>query len=274
MNVSRSGYYKYIKREGKHNSYERVRESIKPLIKKYYISNPTWGSARVNKQIKKDYGIIVSNNLVWKCRNKLGLQSVVRKKRRKNLSIGEEHTKYPNILKGNFNTDRPFEKIVSDTTMIGHKGRVYDFNVYLDLFNNEIISYDLSVSNYGFGRKNHYAAAKLFLIEKEKRGYIDKETIFHSDQGSIYASQAFNALFDNTTIVRSMSRAGCPTDHPGIESFNGWMKDELEYDFKLKDQDCIYETVQKYVTYHNNERLAYALDYKSPFQFKTEKGFI
>lgn len=274
MNVSRSGYYKFIKRKGQLNRYESVRATLKPLIEKYYKSNPTWGYTRVNEQIQADYDIRVSDNLVWKCRHKLGIQSIVRKKRQKQLVIGQEHKKYPNKLKGNFTATRPFEKVTTDTTMIGHRGRVYDFNVYLDLFNNEVLSYDLSISNYGFGRKNHYAAAKLFMLEKKKRGYIDKETILHSDQGTIYASAAFNATFDNTTITRSMSRAGHPTDNPGIESFNGWMKDELKYDFKLHEQDCIYETIHKYIKYHNTKRLAYALDYKSPLQYKTEKGYI
>ena len=112
------------------------------------------------------------------------------------------------------------------------------------------------------------------LIEKEKRGYIKLETILHSDQGSIYTSRAFNAQLDNTTVIRSMSRAGMPTDNPVIESFNGWMKDELEYNFKYKEQDNIYEVIDEYIDYHNNYRLAYSLQYKSPAQYKYEQGYI
>lgn len=55
----------------------------------------------------------------------------------------------------------------------------------------------------------------------------------------IYTSQAFNIQFDNTTIVRTMSSAAKPTDNPIIESFNGWMKNELEHDFKFKNKEDI-----------------------------------
>ncbi|HKL95580.1 MAG TPA: integrase core domain-containing protein [Haploplasma sp.] len=99
------------------------------------------------------------------------------------------------------------------------------------------------------------------------------ETILHSYQGLIYTSQAFNAQFDNTTIVRSMSRAGKPTDNPIIESFNGWMKNELEYDFKYKDKDDVYQVIEEYINYHNNIRLSYALEYKNPHQYKTDMGY-
>ena len=273
--VSRSGYYKWLKRKGSLNSYQINRRDLKDIVIKYYEKKPTWGYRNVNSHIRKDYGWIVSDNLVWNVRNELGLRSSARKPRYdKNTSSGLEHIKYPNILNGNFKASRPFEKICTDTTMISHKGKVYDLNLYIDLFNKEIVSYDLSPSNYGHGIKNHFNALKKFLIEKEKRGYIKLETILHSDQGSIYTSRAFNAQLDNTTVIRSMSRAGMPTDNPVIESFNGWMKDELEYNFKYKEQDNIYEVIDEYIDYHNNYRLAYSLQYKSPAQYKYEQGYI
>jgi len=55
--------------------------------------------------------------------------------------------------------------------------------LYIDLFNLEIISYDLTLSNLGHNVGNHYRALNKFLLEKQKRGYIEKEIILHSDQG-------------------------------------------------------------------------------------------
>ena len=43
---------------------------------------------------------------------------------------------------------------------------------------------------------------------------------------------AYNELIRDTNIVRSMSRAGKPTDNPVNESLNGWIKEELFMDFK------------------------------------------
>ena len=48
-----------------------------------------------------------------------------------------------------------------------------------------------------------------------------------------YTSMAYNEIIRDTNIVRSMSRAGKPTDNPVNEALNGWIKEELMIDFKL-----------------------------------------
>ena len=60
-----------------------------------------------------------------------------------------------------------------------------------------------------------------------------KPAVIHTDPGSVYASKAYNELIQDTNIVRSMSRAGKPTDNPVNESLNGWIKEELYSDFKI-----------------------------------------
>lgn len=115
-------------------------------------------------------------------------------------------------------------------------------------------------------------ALNRFQIEKEKRGYNDQVTILHSDQGSIYTSRAYNARL-HYTIRRSMSRIATPTDNPVMESINGWIKDELRLDFDMVYTKDIHKLIQKYVKYYNQIRLACALEYKSPIQYRTELDF-
>ena len=117
-------------------------------------------------------------------------------------------------------------------------------------------------------------ALNRFLEEKTKRGYTFVETILHSDQGTVYASRAFQNAHKQYNIKRSMSRAKTPTDNPVIEALNGWMKDELYIDFDLFNTKDIQKTIAEYVSYFNNERLAYRLKYKTPVQVKHELGFI
>ena len=48
-------------------------------------------------------------------------------------------------------------------------------------------------------------------------------TVIHTDQGSVFASKDYNELIKDTNIIRSMSRAGKPTDNPVnefIKEFN------------------------------------------------------
>ena len=74
-------------------------------------------------------------------------------------------------------------------------------------------------------------------------------------------------------MKHSMSRAGTPTDNPIMESINGWMKDEMYQDFDLKHCDDIKTFIETYIHWFNNERPAFALQYKTPSQYKTEMGY-
>ncbi len=185
----------------------------------------------------------------------------------------EESVLFPNIVANNWKTERPLEKVCTDTTLLYNRGKAYDLTLYLDAFNNEIAAYDLAFSRHGCGPESHFRALKKLLKAIKKRGYSDLETIVHSDQGVIYASRAFTNAHKNYNIVRSMSRRATPTDNPIIESINGWIKEEMEEDFDIRGTKDIEKTVKEYVDYYNNERMSYSLNYKSPVQYRTELGF-
>lgn len=269
MNLSRSGYYKWLDRKGHLNQYEQNRETLKEMIKGIHKKHKIWGYRNIADEIRKATGWYISDLLCHKCCKSLGVKSEARKHYN---PPGEEHETYPNLIGKDFTALRPFEKVCTDTTSFNHKGQTYDWNIYIDIYNNEIVAYDLRISKSGQGVPNHYQALHRFLKAKEKRGYKDLETILHSDQGAIYTSQAFNAQLDST-IKRSMSRKGTPTDNPVLESLNGWIKDELRLDFNLKHTDDIYQCIKDYVRYYNHIRRAWALQYKSPVQYRTEHSF-
>ena len=167
----------------------------------------------------------------------------------------------------------PFEKIVSDTTTIGFKGKPYDWTFYLDVFNNEIVGYDVRDSMCGNGVVNHKEALNDMLNNKIKRGYKDLETIVHTDQGIIYSSVSFNNIFNSYKVIRSMSRAGTPTDNPVIESKNGWIKKEMYIDFDINNYNTVQEFIDDIVWDNNNYRPSYALQYKTPIEYRTQLGF-
>jgi transposase InsO family protein len=269
MNLSRSGYYKWLGREGRLNRYEVNRKDLTALLASVHGRHTTWGYRHLADQVRKETGWVFSDLLAHKCCKAAGIRSRARKHYKE---AGEEHEIYPNLIGKNFTASRPFEKVCTDTTSFYHKGVKYDWNIYLDLFNNEIISYDLRLSKSGHGVNNHFSAQKRFLREKEKRGYKSQATILHSDQGAIYTSRAFNARFDST-IKRSMSRIATPTDNPVLESINGWVKDELMLDFNLKQSNDIHQLIKEYVKYYNEIRTAYTLKYKSPIQYRTEQSY-
>ena len=102
---------------------------------------------------------------------------------------------------------------------------------------------------------------------------MSQDTIFHSDQGAIYSSIAFNNANKEYNIIRSMSRIGTPTDNPVIESKNGWLKKEMYIDFNQDDYDNVEDYINAIIEDNNNFRPEYALKYKTPIQYRTELGF-
>ena len=107
-----------------------------------------------------------------------------------------------------------------------------------------------------------------------KREEQTSQVVLHTDQGAVYSSRAFCQAHLDYNILRSMSRGGTPTDNPIIEALNGWMKEELYLDFDLAHTEDVPALLKVYVQYFNNNRPAAALGYKSPVQYRTERGFL
>ena len=96
------------------------------------------------------------------------------------------------------------------------------------------------------------------------------QMILHSDQGSVYASMDFNELLPMYNVVRSMSRAGTPTDNAAMEAINGWIKAELFMDFHVTGNASVEQEVDDYIVFFNEQRPAYSLSYLTPKQFREQ----
>ncbi|MBR4618222.1 MAG: integrase core domain-containing protein [Bacilli bacterium] len=111
------------------------------------------------------------------------------------------------------------------------------------------------------------------VLKRIKKEQTDDLIILHTDQGLVYSSKAYNKFLENYNISRSMSRAGTLTDNQVNESLNGWIKEELIIDFDLKHCNNVSKLIKEYIYYYNNGRPSYALNYKTPIQYKIESGF-
>ena len=271
MDISRSGYYNWLKTKDILNNHEINRKDLGELIKDIHKRKPSYGYHRINIIIKRETGWVVSDNLVHKVCKILNIKS--KAKHYKYKKPGEESVKFNNLINGNWNTNRPFKIIVSDTTKVWFKRKAYDWTFYLDVFNNEIVGYDIRETMYGNGTLNHINALNNMLKTKIKRGYATLDTIFHTDQGAVYSSMSFNNIIKSYNITRSMSRAGTPTDNPVIESKNGWLKKEMYIDFDINNCTTVQEFIDDVVYDNNYLRPSYALNYKTPIEYKTQLGF-
>ena len=272
MNISRSGYYKWLKTKDILNRHEINRRDLEPLIRDIHNKKKSYGYRRINAIIRRETGWVVSDNLVHKVCKLLKIRS-----KAKHYSVykkpGEESIKYPNLINGNWHTTRPLEKVVTDTTMIWFKKQRYDWTYYIDVFNDEIIGLDVKTFLHCSNPINHKLALESMLESKIKRGYESQDTIMHSDQGIIYSSIALSQVHKDYTIIRSMSRIATPTDNPIIESKNGWLKKEMYLDFNQEDYETVEDYINAIIEDHNNYRPSYALNYKTPIEYRTQLGF-
>lgn len=269
MGVNRSGYYKWRKRQGTDNRYVQNRRLLTELILERHQKHKVWGYHNIAASIRKDTGWQISDNLVHKCCKATGVKS--KAKRYKYRKPGEESEIFPNLVRGHWVADKPLEIVVSDMTCIRCNGKIYEWVLFVDTFNNEIIAH--SVSDRRGDPKNYYDCLNQLCKRVKSVKEQTAGTVLHTDQGAVYSSRAFSRAHSNYNIIRSMSRAGTPTDNPIIESLNGWMKAELILDFGISKVSNLKKALNQYVQYFNSERFAAALDYKTPIQYKTELGF-
>ncbi len=262
MKIERSSFYSWKKKLS--TPTERMKNLLSNILlfREYHSKYPSHGYRWLNAKIKLDTGLVLSNPYAHKCCRIAGIKS--KSKHYKYKKPGDPYHVYPNLLLSEIQIDGPLQCIVSDMTALWVKGTYYELTLYMDLWNNEIISHALSSKR---GDRMTYISGLKDLLEICEQ-HPGCQMILHSDQGSVYASKAFNDLLPMYGITRSMSRAGTPTDNAAMESINGWIKTELFTDLHVTGNLPIEQEVSKYITFFNEERPAYALNYLTPKQYK------
>jgi len=95
--------------------------------------------------------------------------------------------------------------------------------------------------------------------------------IFHSDQGKQYGAEPTRSLLLERGFVRSMSRAGTPTDNGYAERFVGLFKLAVAERHPYRTLGDFLRAAQQWVNFYNTTRPHESLDYRSPDQFAQEQ---
>ena len=140
------------------------------------------------------------------------------------------------------------------------KAIYYELTLYMDIWNNEIVSHALSSKR---GDRMTYMSGLEDMLSL-KSNDMEYKMILHSDQGSVYASEKFNELLPTYNIERSMSRAGTPTDNGAMEAINGWIKVELFVDLHVTQDGDTRQEIADYTQFFNEQRPAYTLNNMTP----------
>lgn len=263
MNIQRSSFYYWKKSLSNPSAKTQNLINNVLLFQEYHMKYPSHGYRWLNAKIRLDTGLILSDPYAHKCCKIAGIKSKAKHYYRYKKA-GEPGKVYPNLLMTEININGPMQCIVSDMTAFRVKGIYYELILYMDIWNNEIVSHALSEKRGD--RMTYISGLNDLLAIKEK--HSEYKMILHSDQGSVYASKQYNELLPMYNILRSMSRAGTPTDNAAMEAINGWIKAEIFTDFHIKGEENVKDEVSRYIKFFNEERPAYALNYLTPKQFK------
>ncbi|PEK98052.1 IS3 family transposase [Bacillus sp. AFS017336] len=119
--VSKSGYYKWLKR--KNNPSNKVLEDqsiVSKIIKCQQDPDINWsfGYPRIKTWLKKTYGLIVNHKRLYRLMKKNGIQVKIRKKKWKYFGRKELNVVSENKLNREFSATRPNEKWVTDITCL------------------------------------------------------------------------------------------------------------------------------------------------------------
>ena len=240
--VSRSGYYDYVKRIDIPAKDLPLAEKIKECQDE---CGKTYGYRRVHIWLERQ-GIHHNPKTILRVMQKYNLLSVIRRKKYRNY--GEYLHRYPNLLNRDFKAERPNQKWVTDISYIKtNQGTLY-LSIIRDLFDNSIVAYKT-------GTEQNINLVLSTIREAKKREKVTKELQLHSDQGFQYTSHAYFKLTKSYNITPSMSRKGNPYDNALAENFFSILKTECIYRVKLKTYDEARLIIDEYIQFYNNERI-------------------
>ena len=242
FDVSRSGYYDYVKRMDTPAKDLPLAEKIKECQEK---CGKTYGYRRVHIWLERQ-GIYRNPKTILRIMQKYSLLSVIR--RRRFYKYGEHLHKYNNLWNQNFKADRPNQKWATDISYIHTKQGVLYLSIIRDLYDNSIVAYKTARQQTVNLVLNTIKAAK----RKEK---ITAELQLHSDQGFQYTSQAYFKLTQSYNITPSMSSKGNPYDNAMAENFFSILKTECIHRVKLKTYEEASLLIGEYIRFYNNERI-------------------
>lgn len=258
LQVSPSGFYAWAKRpEAVHESQDR---KLGVLVGEAHArSRQIYGSPRVHAQLQA-HGTCVGKKRVARLMRELGLRGRVRRAYARTTDSDHGLPTASNLLNRDFTATKPNERWVGDVTYLRTPTGFLYLAVMLDLYSRKVVGWATSAVN-------DRRLALRALDQAIRRRRPTKGLLHHTDQGSPYASEDYQAVLDRAGIVCSMSRRGNCHDNAAMESWNATLKAELGETFESAG-DAMRKLFDYIEVFYNEERLHSALAYVSPAQFE------
>lgn len=236
-------------------------EEVKNIIQKIFDEHQgRYGYRRITLELRTR-GIVLNHKTVRRLMNQMGLKCLVRMKKYRSYR-GQVGRIAPNILERDFQASNPNEKWVTDVTEFHLHGEKLYLSLILDLYNGEIIAFNVE-------KRPVYTLVSKMLDQAFDRLKNGETPILHSDQGWHYQMKQYQHALKERGIVQSMSRKGNCLDNAVIENFFGLLKSELLYLKEFESMEHFKQELENYIHYYNHKRIKVKLKGMSPVQYRT-----
>jgi putative transposase len=266
LEVSTSGYFEHLARRSENNPPCRRKRVSDPAllvhIKAIHAQTKgEYGWPRVWKQLLAD-GVRVGKDRVQRLMKLHGIQA--RGKRRYVVTTTDSKHNLPvapDLLKRNFQPERPDAVWTSDITYIPtDEGWLYLAGV-IDLYSRQVVGWSMQAH-----MQTRLVADALRMAWF--RRHPEPGLIFHSDRGSQYCSHEFQGILRRYGMQSSMSRKGNCWDNAPTESLWGSLKVGRLHGMRFETRRQAMDEVIDWLTFYNHRRLHSTLGYISPMHFE------
>ena len=260
--MPRRTFYFYLKRMNQTDKYSELKDVIKQI---FHENKGRYGYRRITMELH-NRGYSINHKTVLKLMQQCCLKCEIRKRKYRSYK-GEVGKVAPNKLNREFFAEKPYQKWVTDVTEFSVQNKKIYLSPILDLYNGEIISYNLSL--HPTFHQTMDMLDKAFAKIPDNTGLI-----LHSDQGWQYQMKHYQARLKEKGIVQSMSRKGNCLDNSVMENFFVLLKTEMFYKHNFVSAEHLMKEIEEYIEYYNNKRIKCKLKGLSPVQYRIQSNRI
>lgn len=260
FNVSRGGYYAWLKRPKSRRSHENEKLKAK-IVDIFDGSHRTYGAPRLHADLRSQ-GFFCGCNRVARLMKQLGIKAKTKRKFKATTDSKHNLPVAPNLLDQNFEAAGPNKVWAADITYIPTREGWLYLAVCIDLYSRMVVGWSMD------SRITKQLVVDAFNMAARNRPGA-RGLVHHSDRGSQYASQEFQNILHSYEMLCSMSRKGNCYDNAVVESFFHSLKTEWVHHYCYETRQEAKASIFEYIEiFYNRQRRHSHLNYLSPADYE------